>query len=89
MIGVGGVVGVVELMILAKVHLAQQAALGEEREGTIDGGARDGGIDPTRPIEQLFGGEVLLGGEDGVEDGLALARHAEIFRSEEFDELSF
>ncbi len=89
MIGVCCVIGIVELMILAKVHLAQQAALGEEREGAIDGGARDGGIDPTRPIEQLVRGEMLFGAENGVEDGLALARHAEILRSEELDELSF
>ena len=89
MIGVRCVIWIVKLMILAEIHFAEQAALDQEWEGAIDGGARDRGVDPTRPIEQLLRSEMLFCAEDGVEDGLALARHAEIFRPEELDELCF
>src|SRR5436305_674308 len=70
--GMMSVVGIVEFVVLAEVHFAQQPAIGQERQSAIDGRARNRFVPPARPCEKLFGGEMLVGAESGLDDGLAL-----------------
>jgi len=73
------VVRVVEFVVLAEIHLAQDAALHEERERAVNGGARNGAIDLARHDEQFLRGVVLGGGKGGLHDGVTLGRLAEAF----------
>ena len=72
MVGVVGVVGIVEFVILAEIDFLDEAAGGQERQGTIDGCARDRVIALTGPLQQLISGEVLICAEDGIDDGSPL-----------------
>ncbi len=53
--------------------LAGQAAVGKELEGAVDGGEADAGIGALDQLVQFFGGKMLVGFEEGAQDGIALA----------------
>jgi hypothetical protein len=84
-----GVIGVVKFVVLPEIHLPDQTAFRQEREGAVNGGARDGSIAPARPFEELIGREMLIGAENGVDNGLALRRDAQILLLEELEKLLF
>lgn len=88
-VGMLGVVGVVELIILAEIHFADEAAFSQQGQGAIDGGAGDGFVFLTRPFEQLFRGEMLFRAEHRVHNGLALRSDAQVFVGEEVQKLLF
>src|SRR5690606_1704166 len=52
--GVVRVVWIVELVVLAEVHLANQSAFGQQWQRTINRGPGYGGIPPKGPLEQLL-----------------------------------
>ena len=77
-VGMMGVVGIVEFVVFAEIHLAHQAAFGQQRQRPINRRARNGFVPPARPFEQLLGGEMLVGAEDRIDDGLSLGSQAEV-----------
>lgn len=79
--------GPIEFFAGADVDLAEQFALGHDRERAVNGGAGDGIVDVAGVIEQLFGGEMLLLCEGSVEDGEPLVGDAQAFLGEKFSEL--
>ena len=84
-----GVVRIVELAVLAEIHLVDEAALREKREGAINRRTGDRAVASARPFEELIGGEMLLGAEHGVDDRLALRCHAQALALDELEELQF
>ena len=81
-----GVIGVVKLMILAKIHFADQPALGQQRQRAIHRRARNRSIAPARPLQKLLGGEMLARAESGLDDRLALGSQAQVFLREKIHE---
>jgi len=71
-IGMICVVGIVILLILAKIHFVHQTAFGKEWEGTIDSSPRDGCIFGPRPLQKLIGRKVLLSIEHHINDDHSL-----------------
>jgi hypothetical protein len=82
-VGVVEEVGVVVGDVLAEVDLAEQAALDEEGEGAVDGGAGAVGIELAGAFPELLSGEVFLVAEGGLDDDLARAGTAEALGVEE------
>ena len=77
---VGGVVeevGVVGGLAVAEVDFLEEAGLGEEAEGAVEGGAGAAGLLAAEAVPEFVGGEVLIGGEDGLHEGLALGSVAQ------------
>lgn len=66
-------IGVVIGLFTAEIDVAKQAALDHEAKGAIDGGSGDGAVDGANAIEEFFGIEVFVGGEDRIHDDFALA----------------
>src|SRR2546423_8451300 len=60
MMGMAGVIGIVEFMVFAEIHFANQAALSEQGQSAIDGRARDRFIFLARPGKELVGGEMFF-----------------------------
>ena len=85
-------IGVVVGLFAAEVDVAEEAALDHEGEGAVNGGAGDGAVDAADAVEEFFGVEVLVRGEDGVDDDFALASAAQAFAGkvivESFGDLS-
>src|SRR6266496_1724548 len=88
-VGMIGVVGVVVGLVLAEIHRADQATFGQQRQRAVDCRSGHGFVPPPRPLQQLLRGEVLCGVENRVDDGLALAGHAQAFARKEAHELRF
>lgn len=78
---------VVEFLAGADVDLTQERAFGHDRKGAVNGGAGDGIVDIAGVVEQLFGGEMFLLREGGVEDCEPLIGDAQSFLGEKFSEL--
>lgn len=74
---------VVVSLVAAQIHFAQQAAVHEEIEGPIDGGARDAAIDPPRHFVEFVGIEMVRSAERRLDDDVALLRPAETAAGEE------
>lgn len=75
-------IGVVVGLFAAEVDVAEETALDHEGEGAVDGGAGDGAVDAADAVEEFFGVEVFVRGEDGVDDDFALAGAAQAFAGE-------
>ena len=77
MIGVIRVIGVVNLVILAEIHLVYEPAFSEggRVRYTV---ARHGGIFFFRPFEQLLGSEVLVSPKNRVYDSTTLSSYPEV-----------
>ena len=67
-----GVVWIVKFVVLAEVHLLEDAALHEQRQRAIDSGARHGRIDLARHGEQLLGGVMLRRAEGRARQGVTM-----------------
>lgn len=87
--GMIGVIGVVEFVVFAEVHFADQPTFGEQGEGAVDCGARDGLVLTACPREQLFSGEMLAGAEGGIDDRAPLRGQAQAFARQKLDEPLF
>ena len=72
MVGMVGVVRIVEFVVLAEIHLPYQSALRQQRQSAINRRTGNRFVPPPRPFEQLLGGEMLVGAENAVDDGLPL-----------------
>ena len=81
-----GVVRVVELVVFAEIHFTEQPALSQKRQGAINCGAGNRFVAGAGPFEKLLGGEMLLGAENGFNDGLTLRSQAQVFLREEINE---
>src|SRR5437773_6152848 len=89
MVGMLGVVRVVEFVVLAEIHLPHQSALRQQRQSAINRRAGNRFVPPPRPFEQLLGGEMLVGAENAVDDGLPLRSEPQVSLSQKIDELLF
>lgn len=58
---------------VVELHLAGEAAVGQQFEGAVDGGEADTGVGALDEVVQFFGGEMLVGFQEGAQDGIALA----------------
>src|SRR5690348_5347566 len=76
-VGMLSVVWVVEFVVFAEIHLANEAALGQQWQCSVYRRARDGLVPLPGPFQKLLGGEVLAGAENGFDDGLTLRSHAQ------------
>jgi hypothetical protein len=79
----GAQVDGVELVVVTDVHLADHPAFYEQGEAPVDGGARNGVVQVASMIEKLFGREVSVLLEEGIEYPPALTRDSEPFACEE------
>src|SRR5260221_546532 len=86
---VKGVIGIVKLVVLAEIHLPDQPALRQERQGAIDGGAGHRAVAFPGPGQQLFGGEMFFRAKSGIDDHLPLRGDAEALASQESHEFLF
>ena len=85
-VGVLGVVWIVELVILAEVHFPHQSTFGEQGKGAIDGGSGNGLVAFPGPFQQLFRSEMFVCAEDRVHDGLPLGGGAQPLSSQKLHE---
>lgn len=85
-IGMNRVVRIVKLVILAEVHFAHQAALGQERQGAIDCCAGNRLVPEAGPFQELFGSEMLVGAENRFDDGLTLRCHPQVLLQQKVEE---
>ena len=79
---VGGAIeeiGVVGGLTVAEVDFLEEAGLGEEGEGAVEGGAGGPGGLSTEAFPELVGRKMLIGGENGLDEGVALGGVAEAF----------
>jgi len=74
-----GVIRVVELIIFAEIHFANQTAFGEQGQGAIDGSPRHRPVLALGPRKQLFSREMLAGAERGIDDRAPLRGQAQAF----------
>lgn len=88
-VGVLGVVRIVEHVVLAEIHLADQAAFGQQWQRAINGCARNRFVTLLRPVEELVGRKMLFRAENRIHDGLALRSQPKAFRLQKFDEPLF
>src|SRR5947208_3685536 len=88
-VGMVGIVRVVEFVVLAEIHLPHQSALRQQRQSAINRRAGNRFVPPPRPFEQLLGGEMLVGAENAVDDGLPLRSEPQVSLSQKIDELLF
>jgi hypothetical protein len=73
-----GVVGVVELVVLAEIHLPHQTAFSQQRQGAIDRGTGNRAVAPAGPFQKLLSREMLAGAKRCFDNGLTLGREAQI-----------
>jgi hypothetical protein len=77
---VGGAIeeiGVVGGLTVAEVDFLEEAGFGEEGEGAVEGGAGAAGFMSAEPVPEFVGCEVLVGGKNGVHQGVPLGGIAE------------
>ena len=86
-IGMIGVIRVVEFIIFSEIHLTDQPAFGQERQGAVHRRPRNRPVTQPGPFQQLFRGEMFLRAENRVDDGLTLRRDAQILLRQEVHEL--
>jgi hypothetical protein len=72
-----------------KIDLEGQPAMGEQLEGSIDGGVPDGRIRPLDEPMQVVGAEVVAGIKEDFEDAVAAGAMLEAFFAEIPDEDAF
>lgn len=84
-----GVIGIVELVVFAEIHFPDQPTLGEQWQGSIDRGARDGGITAPGPLEELFSREVFFGAERRLDDSLTLRGEPQVLSRKELSKAAF
>ena len=80
-------VRVVGGLAVAEVDFLEESGLGEEGEGAIEGGAGGPGIGSVEPLPEFVRREVLVRGEDGIDDGVSLGSVAEPLHPDEGVEL--
>ena len=78
MMGMAGVIGVVEFVVFAEIHFANQATLSEQGQSAIDRGARNRFVLLARPGKELVRGEMFLGAEGRVDDRLTLCGETQV-----------
>ena len=78
------VIRIVVFVILPEIHLPEQAAFDEQRQGAIDRGAGDRGIELARHDEQILGGVVLGGRKSGLDNRVPLRSLTQAFLGEKF-----
>jgi len=83
---VGSVIRIVEFVVSAEIHFAEQTALNHQRQGTINRRAGHGFVAVARPCQKLLGSEMLLGAEGGIDDRLTLRGQTEIFPRQKIQE---
>lgn len=76
-------IGIVSGLAVAEVDFLQESGLGEEGEGAVEGGAGGGGPGFSEAFPEVVGGEMFMGSEDDVEDGVPLGRVTEAFSLDE------
>jgi hypothetical protein len=81
--GMLGVIGIVELIIFAKVHFPDQPALRQQRQRAINRRAGNRLIPATRPGQQLLSGEMPAGAEGGIDDGSTLRGQPQVLAYQE------
>jgi hypothetical protein len=79
----GAQVDGVELVVVTDVYLANNPAFHEQGEATVDGGAGHGVVQVASMVEKLFGREMAVLLEEGIEYSPALPRDPEPFACEE------
>ena len=79
MIRMVGVIGVVNFVVLAEIHLVHEPALGEQRKRPIDRGAGHARVAFAGPLEKLLRVEMLVGAEHRVDNRPALRGDPQIF----------
>jgi hypothetical protein len=81
-VGVGGAIekiGVVSGLTVAEVDFLEEAGFGEEGEGAVEGGAGGSGGFSAEAFPELVGRKMLVGGENGLDESVALGGVAEAF----------
>ena len=82
-----GVIGVVDFVVLAEIHLVHHPALGEQRQGAIDCGAGHARVAFAGPLEKLLRVEMLVGAEHRVDNRPALRGDPQIFMYQKSNKL--
>ena len=59
---------------VAEMPLGRHPDIGEEVDGAVDGGGADGGIEQPHPSMEFLHRQVLVAGDEGLDDDLALIR---------------
>mgnify|MGYP003677628447 CR=1 FL=1 len=59
-------------LVAPEVDDAEEVDFGEEGQGAVDGGAGDGPVEFAGAVQEFVRVEVIVGGEGGLDDGLAL-----------------
>ena len=70
------------LDVLADIDFAEKRPPCHDRQGAVDRGAGHRFVERAGVGQEFFGGEMIVPGEGGVENGQALARHAQTFVGE-------
>ncbi len=82
-VGVVDKIGIVVFLVAAEIDLLQQVTFGEQSQGSVESGARGGGINFACHFPEFLGGEVRVGAEGSGNDNIALPGATQAFLFDE------
>ena len=88
-IGMIGVVGIVNFAVFSKIHFVDQATFRQQRQGSVNRRPGNGFVSFARPFQQLFRREVLFGIENRIDDRLSLRSDSQTFSAQKVHEFLF